>query len=484
MRRTSWALAAILAFSGSASVAQMTDRLPSQANAVATIDVQAVLQSGFAEQQGWRSTMTRDGAERPLAVPANATRVTTAALVDLNTMQPAWQASLIETATPLNLEQFAAAKGGYVDTIEGRQVARARNGTYFAQQSPGVVAVLWPANRQVLARWMRSASKPVGLESSLSSAISSGDAYAVAIDLSNAYSTAGVFQAIRNGGFPSLDKYEGDIAGLSESLASIEALKFSARFASAVQGEITATFAMPVDALGPYAKALALDAITEAGFDAAEFDRWTFSAVGNEIKGYGPTSLNLLRHISAIFMPPTPPAALSGEPVVATSQDPQKAMAEASAAYYKSVSQVIDNLNLRQPSLQQSGAYLRMQALRIDRLPALNVDPMLLDWAASITEALNRGAQECITGGSEAYAATQGIMLPSHGSSYDHDGYYSTSDSDGSQVEFRNMQQQKRQAAAQERASTVSEVTTMLNEVFANRTEVRKQMVQKYGVEF
>lgn len=461
--------------------ADVADQLPSGANAVAVIKLPPILDSAFAKEKNWRAEMSKTPYERPLSVPVNSTRIVTAAKLNLMTLEPHWQASLIESPTPLNVERMAAKRSGYVDIVEGKALVYSPGGACFGQKSDGVIAALWPADRQATARWIRDKTHAVGLSPALDEAVKSDAQFAVSIDLADAYSPAGLFQSIRNGGFPSLDKYDGDVGKLTKSLASIQRLGITARFGTSIQGNVVATFGSDVSAVGPYAKALVMDAIAEAGGDPTQFGSWSFSAAGNEIKGTGPISDDLLNYLTSPFTPPAMPEPAGGE--ATSAEDTKKKQAQASVAYYKAVGKIIDNLNFKQASLQQTGAYLRNQALMIDRMPILNVDPVLQDFASRVSTALTGSAQACVSGQNQAIAASEAIASPT-GATNNNDYYDDSDDSAQARADFRNAQRQRRQAGADQRTKTLDAVTAHLAEATAPRNEVRKQMTQKYGVEF
>lgn len=480
----SWTVTTLLAVAACASAyaADAADRLPAGANAVVSIDVPKVLSSEIAKANDWRAKMTRSAYDRPLAVPANATQVTTAAMLDLNTLTPRWQASLIAAPGQLNTERLAASGGGYVDKIAGVDVVTMPNETYYAQRDGGMIGAFWPAQRQALSRWFASSNRPQGLSETLAAGIKSDAAYVIVVDTAEAYSPAGMFHAIRNGGYPSLDKFEGDLAEVAEALSSISSVKLTANFGTGIQGELTVNFGKSVDLVGPYAKQLVSDAIAEAGLSSGAIEKWSFTAKGNQITGSGPISQEMLSYFGTLFTPPAPPQQLTTEGTEAANNAGANPAADASAAYFKAVTRSVDGINFGQASLKQTAQYLRTQALAIERLPVLHVDPALQDWGTSVAQAYNRGAQICLTGQNQAIASVQGVQSPTANTTYG-TSYNSTSTAQ-SRADFRNAQTQRREAGASQRAQTIDAVTATLNEAIAPRGDLKKQMTQKYQVEF
>ena len=50
-------------------------------------------------------------------------------------------------------------EGGYLDTVEGQQVAFSPRNAFFVSFKPTILGVSFPANRQDLGRWLRSVQR-------------------------------------------------------------------------------------------------------------------------------------------------------------------------------------------------------------------------------------------------------------------------------------------------------------------------------------
>lgn len=480
----------MLALAVSATHVSGAPRFPEGANATFTVDVQKVLNSKYAEEQGWRRKVASNAADRPLSVPANATKVVGAAVIDLATMTPKLLVARIDTPTALNAERFAATRSGYVDTIEGKTVVRTSNGMYFMQLRPGSVASVWPAERRTLADWIRSG---VGLTKTGNELpLDEDSAFAVSLDLADAYWPAGVFEFLRQGNFTSLDNFSGDHDKLAQLLASVQSITLNVRFGTNLTGEITVKFAQDATALSPNASGLLADAFAEAGMDPAWLERWSSSVKEDELTAAGPVGTPLMAALNRLFVPPAAPVteaaggggAAGADATTSEPAGPAAAKAKASAEYYREVVKIIDGLNLQQPSLQQNAAYLRQQALALGRLHVLNVDPELQQWVGSLVEAFNRAAQVCVNGQSKAIAASDAVQMPTYSYNYDYYGYSQVSDRAQVRADYRNARQEKHRAGTEQRGQTLDGAIQLLNDAFAPRADLRMRMAEKYGVEF
>ena len=61
-----------------------------------------------------------------------------------------WDVALIETTSDVSLPYLAKTEGGYLDTVEGQQVAFSPRNAFFVSFKPTILGVSFPANRQDL----------------------------------------------------------------------------------------------------------------------------------------------------------------------------------------------------------------------------------------------------------------------------------------------------------------------------------------------
>ena len=87
------------------------------------------------------------------------------------------------------------------------------------------------------------------------------------------------------------------------------------------------------------------------------------------------------------------------------------------------------------------------QARQFEQLPVLNVDPALLEWGHSVTQAYTRAAQELALGQQKAKIASEGIATPTGGTvAVPSGGGVETADT---RAAYKNAQQQRRVADRQ-----------------------------------
>jgi hypothetical protein len=467
------------------------NRLPPGVNAAAVVDVQALLKTKLAEKEGWRAKLAT-GYGRPIAAPPTAKTITMAAFIQPDTFEPQWQSSIIELGGPANLAAIARAQQGYTEEIAGKKAVRTGGDAYYVQLDNESLGVFWPAQRQRVAKWVElnatSTQAPAYLRDAIGKAGEVGQ-ITIAMDLNNAYSTAQVFQSMARGSFKSLDKFDGDVAVLSEKIAKIKGLVITVNVTEEINVLIRADFDLEPTIMTPFAKELAREMLTDFGLPVNDIKDWEVKAVGSSVVASGKLSLAGMQHLLMPFEPPAPwttggggETGMANEPAKVEPLDPAKA----SQAYYQAIVKILDNIQVQQASMQMTANVFKGQARRIDNLPILNVDPVLLAWGSRVSEALMRGVQLAAVGQQRAIAASSGVASPvayTNDNEYYENGYNNTATAE-TRAAFRNVQGQRRSMGEQARADTLNDVATLINDVNSQRGKIRAEMVQKYGVEF
>ena len=122
-------------------------RIPDHCNAIALIDVDALLNSPLGKREQWREKMV-DRPSGVLGASANASKVVMSASVDTRTMQDRWKLGMVQTrgAAP-SLSVLASREGGYLDQVETQSVVWTPRGMYLVRFDPRIVGFVAPADR-------------------------------------------------------------------------------------------------------------------------------------------------------------------------------------------------------------------------------------------------------------------------------------------------------------------------------------------------
>ena len=155
----------------------------------------------------------------------------------------------------------------------------------------------------------------------------------------------------------------------------------------------------------------------------------------------------------------------------AAAADPnESAMRESSLAYFKSTQELVNDLRKGLKDAKATSAWMERYARRIDELPVLNVDELLLDYGDKLAETLRiMSLAKRQAGIQYGVRATEGSGYYS-GYSYGEDAYSSTA---------ARSQARKEEMAVASNARV--EGWRLIDDATA---DIRRTLTKKYGTEF
>src|SRR5262249_18335554 len=140
----------VTAGSARADFMDLVRRVPESANTMILIDVERMLMSPIAMKEKWRDKI-KAAHEEPVHFPANSKGYLLATKLNfVSAFENLWDVALIETITDLALPYLAKMEGGYLDKVEGQEIAYSPRNAFFVSLKPTIVGVSFPANRQDL----------------------------------------------------------------------------------------------------------------------------------------------------------------------------------------------------------------------------------------------------------------------------------------------------------------------------------------------
>lgn len=477
----------------SADVKNLLSRVPPGANVIAVIDVNGVINTPMGKQNNWKEKLADAYAAKPLVVPPNAVKLVQASWIEPSTMRPMWEASVIELNKAPSMEQIAKAERGFAESVLDKPAAWSPINAYFVRLDSRLLGAVCPADRQFLARWInQSASAGDVIGPYLQSAVDGMDAgtdYLFAFDLQNAVSPKRVRRRIALDEFDCMAGKNVDGEKIGATLGSIRGVTLQVDINDDAVGKGTIDFGQSAAPLAAFAKPLVLEALGKFGVGVDDFQKWDASVKGNSIMLKGKLSTEGMRELFSIVDPPSPlhtgdadaPAA-ADKPAPANNDDPTPA---ATKKYFEAVGGIIDGIGVKirqAPSMIQSGTYIARDARRIDRLPILNVDPMMVQWGTSVSTQIDQIAGSMTTGGFTARANTIGIQNAQI--DYINDDSATAQVDPNDAVNRINVTRQRRAALAEAKAQTGQQVTQMLRDIETSRAQIRAAMTQKYKINF
>jgi hypothetical protein len=358
-------------------------RLPDSTNVIVAADVE-----GLRKMLGMEPGTPLLSSETNLPVTAN--RFIMGAHVDMSDRRHVWSIAVAELTRPIPIQDIAKAEGEAVDQVAGYSVVPSPRNAYFIDLGKGILAAGTPADRQQLKRWLafQKNNRAPAFSPYLTQALKSTDALMLmAADLTDSLDPAAVHRGL-NGSkvLAARKKIKYDVVG--KTLVDIKGVTFTVQPGSPLAGELTVDFDCETAPVQNFAKALMLEILQHAGLYLADFEDWKVRLKERSIGIYGPLSLNGLRKIGTLIKTPAP-APESANMQSYQSLDPNQRAVASSQRYFKSVTKILADLKAdKTRNVKALGGWYDQYAEQINKLPILDVDPALIQYASGMSENL------------------------------------------------------------------------------------------------
>jgi hypothetical protein len=524
-------LAAFVSTSGSVSFAEdfsiLIRRVPATANAMMLVDAKALFASEAAKSGGWQTDREARFEAGLTSVPPRADKLIIASQLDLAYMRPIWECALVESKNPTLISTVARKFGGVLDKIVGMPAVRLPDNAFIVELSENLRGGMTPANRQQVSRWVGLANH--NLSPYLTEAARYTDKTAQVIfvlDVDGALTADEIDHRMGE----NWDVY-GDIVEsspvkpmeLSELLASMKGIMLGIAFTDRAYGSIKLDFHKDVSKLAPIAKPLLLAVLTHRGAMLEDFNDWAISVNGKQIILKGKLGASGVMRLASMVELPTQAMAIELAQQNSTQQNSQNdsppTMVEATLHYYHRTESLLKNLRGKKgeaKSIGTFGLWFENYARHVERLPLLNVDPEMLDYGKWLAGNL-RDASMAVKGiGIQKRPAQQQAAYDAGGGSIDfsrsYGGYgyawgggtdfsawgtgatYVASRAAGSSTSAAAFAAAKGQAREQQaarvrvrtqlKAKGAATVQEILGQIQTGQAQIRRDMTEKYKVEF
>jgi hypothetical protein len=499
--RTALALgAALLAASASAAgpFDELLRRVPDSANAILYANVRALENSPVGRQKNWAEKVRKDFQGGLTNLPPTAERKVVAQRIDPRTLQADWRIELVQTNQPLQAERCAQRVGGSLDKLGGLTVILAPRGSYFVQFGTHVAAEAFPADRQKLSRWIsycEKATRPVVSQYLQEAALdANGTTIVFAVDLQDVFDLPGIQHAIK--GLKSLSDRRVDKDVVALTLSGVRGLQLRVTADRDLQGEIRLDVSDSAEPLRLVAKEFLTEVMSKMGASVDDVDRWKASVEDRAIVLSGP----LTERGARMLLSPAENR-ISG-PVYAEldrggAAGSPDAKATATLRYYRSLKQLLDELNTAKDTRKLSDRtyWYQQYASKIESLPMLNVDDEMLQLgaqiAATVRQLANLASSTKTTGQRiNAQTVTGSVVVPvTYGASGYAYGPYGGGYGGGWNYTVPQLQDYNNYRQVANLASGVAAGEKALREQTWTNIDnalnaMRKKMVDKYKIEF
>lgn len=409
MRRVSLAfvaglLAILVSSSGSSSsgaeFSALIRRVPEAANALVLVDADRVFASPVAQTEKWEDSREERFAAGLTSIPPRANQMIIAAQFDYEFMHPIWQFALVESEKPALLATVAREFGGVLDKVVGMPAVRLPDDSFIVELSEHLRGAMSPANRQQTSRWVGTANHQ--LSPYLTEAAGYADKAAhviMAFDTTGALSADEV--ATRMGA--NMDVYKDVLKDsplepteLAELLASMQGITLGITFTDRAHGSIKIDFANDATKLAPIAKPLLLAVLEHRGAMIEDFNDWEIAVKGKQILLRGQLDSSGVMRLSSLVELPTHAMASAHadekqNDTENTQNNPPPTMAQSTQEYFKRTEGLLQDLRRHKgeaKTIGTIGLWFSNYANKIDRLPMLNVDKEMLDYGAYLSSQL------------------------------------------------------------------------------------------------
>jgi hypothetical protein len=457
-----------------AQTEELLRQVPPGANAIAVIDAESVLNSEISIRSGWKNKRDLHYGERPLMIPTEAQTVVVAAQLDpAEEMRRVWELALMDLSVEFPIAAVARTEGGYVDPIRDLPAAWTPSNAFIVELQPRRLGMAFPANRQVVSRWIDFAQKneTVQLSEYLQSAagLLGGETHMVlAVDLTDIPQRHRVVERLSESETVGGD--ERKVEQIADLITGIRGVTVTINVTSRISAKVRFDFNESVAPLNDIAKPLALEALSRFDAHIPDLDKFGVTVEGTSVTLYGILSVDGLRRVASLLEAPT--TKFSDLQDVQPAEPGTPDYAAASQAYYTSVAALINDLRQSISETRDNHAlWMERYGRKVDALPILNVDDELLNWGASIGETFRSMAVAERTSG-----VRQGVRKSQVYGDYNYssDGYYS----------YRPESSRKNEIKREEDARATLMRFDSWKGIEDSQAQIRRSMTQKYGVEF
>lgn len=482
----------------SANFGNLTSRVPNDANSIVLVDVEKLMSSALAQEEGWATAHLKAFEAGMLAIPPASTQFVSAAKLNFATMDHKWSLALMNMEDAPSFPEVATKFSGSVDTVEGKELVLLPGDLYAMKFSDKLLVAGSPAVRQDVARYIKQVygNRTGNLSEYLEEAekfAENNSQITMALDLAGTVSQTEVEQGLDK--FMVTHNFEVDRKQAAEILTSIRGVTLGVTVQTKRIGAVKVDFEKNVGPIKEVAKPLLLAALANHGATIDEFYDWKVTASEKSIQLTGVFEKSGMQRILSLLDPP--PSLRYAEQDTTSPESKEKLQLEATKMYFKSVQSLLDDLQAdkkRRKNMAQLSTWFRKYADRIDDLPMLNVDPEMLDYGLYVSSTLRGGANTVTEAGRRKMVRQQEIPDQYDVNTWSRPVGVTSNWYGGSQVyswngwSARNNERRKMNMQAkvrmQENFAGGYSATQTLQEVSEATARIRRHMTEKYSAEF
>ncbi len=334
--RCTFSLAVALVFSclnlpapARAQFDEMLLHLPDSTNALVMVNIEKLLNSPIARQEGWRDDARKRFTAGLISIPAGASQLVIAAEMDFRTMKPIWEMALLRMDSAPPLAEIARRYSGTADTVAGAPALRLPDDSYIVRFSDRCLGGFTPGNRQMVSQWVRGGKNRSPYFQEAAGYATAGTEMIMALDMTDVAAIGDVQEGTKTLDSGLLKQAKVDPAELARVLQGVKGLTLGVKFEKRIFAKIKLDLQDDASLLSGIAKPFFLAMVAQRGMMLNEFEDWKAEVEGNRIIFGGYLSSSGLTRLSSLVDLPTP--ALCATPKVRPIEDALRAAATRAA---------------------------------------------------------------------------------------------------------------------------------------------------------
>lgn len=486
-----------------AELSQILRYVPTDANALLIVNAKKVFESEVGRDQAWKQAYEKNYAVTPVLMPPDAQLFVLGARINYEAFAPQWEVAVADLANPPTVQAIVEKSRGTPDEIAGLQAVETLRDLYIVSLGGSMFSARRPANRQAVAQWLRDAqSRQAPMLSTYLTEQAKypetvGTEIILALDLHDLIRPADVLKAMQAS--PVVGEAAIQPQQVADVLGSIRGITLGVRVTNRIYGKLKVDFENDAAPLSAIAQPLLVELASEAGAMLEEFSEWKAAVAGKSLTWEGELTRPGLRQLfSFLELDATPinnaPQQASAESAVEESNKPYL-----TKQYFDAVQKDLNDLSHEKGAVSygQIGLWFDKYAKRIEKMPTLYVDDDMVDYGMWVAQEL-RDATAAIQGvgirsGARAAQVTPnvaGTAVAGGYGPYNQYGVYGYGwrpyggGYAAMQWEVQDVSSQRRAIRAEERAKGSTQARDIMAEIRTETQKVRRQMTERYKMEF
>jgi hypothetical protein len=375
-------------------LATMMTYVPKDANALMIVGLKDLLGSAVGQRENWRAKAAQGALMGILPLPDLTDTVVVSSKLMPGTLQHRWEVVLISTTKPYDFTEIAQAEKAEIQTIGSTSVCFTSRNTVIVSLSKTLIGVYSPAQRQDVARWLRTRENREGkadyspvLDEAVQ-AIRNGAKLALSLDVDESLETNRVRQFLQNQ--PAVKEHKADPDALAKVYARMVGLHFRVHASLDVQGTVWAQFAVPVDAYAAVMPSLLLSTLEGVGVNMEEFHKGKSQVLEKAVKIEATLTSEGLKSVASIMQPNTvaPPVAKKPAAAPAPAPDPAAVVAERLFRQVVAIANEAQSSGDRTSNVYRASIIYDHAANRIEKLPLATTDPAVQEFGVEVVKGL------------------------------------------------------------------------------------------------